>query len=159
MIARLEAHEAADQARWEERTRLKERIDDLKRERLKESKLLSNMSWSLEVFRRNISDTIIINADEESVVRYMRELEFYLGSFGSIFALYKFSNGDYMRYHFDRDDATLNIEIDFRFGTIADYMEAFVELGITISLDGIDACINDLRERANQLENMIREFR
>lgn len=144
---------------WDELEVMGKKIKQLKREELKINKLFSNFNWQI-LSRERIFDTISLSIKDRDISDDLQKrLDAFFGSWGGSECIYMFDDGREIRSYHNRDDAELNLDLNIKEISSKEVLEAFNELGIKISFDGIRASIEEKKERLKRFEDLISEFK
>lgn len=144
---------------WDELQVVEKKIRQLKREELKINKLFSNFNWQI-LPRERIFDIITLSIKDRDISDDLQKrLDNFFGSWGGSECIYMFDDGREISCYHNRDDADLNLDLNIKKISPKEVLEAFNELGIKISFDGIQASIEEKKERLKRYEDLISEFK
>lgn len=159
LIKKREELESVRDIVWDELQVVEKQIKQLKREELKINKLLSNFNWQISL-RERIFDIITLSIKDRDISDDLQKrLDAFFGSWGGSECIYMFDDGREISCYHNRDDAELNLSLNIKKISSKEVLEAFNELGIKISFDGIQASIEEKKERLKRYEDLIAEFK
>ena len=143
----------------DEQYTVKEQIQTLKREELKINKLFGSFDWQVRSQER-LFGTITLDATDAKSSKKVREgLRDFFGSWGGSECIYMFDDGREISCYYNADDSDLFLSMDIEKISSKEFLEAFTELGIKISFDGIQVFIDGKKEQFEKFEALISEFK